>query len=85
MSKTTDIRKISVGKDFPDGSLHYQVGKSIKLNNNFYVIAAILPNKEEEAKGKSAYDIYISNSLGTVLWKTVIDVPVVIENNIDFE
>lgn len=85
MSKITDIRKISVGKDFPDGALHYQVGKSIKLNNKYYNIERILLNKVEEVKGKSAYDIFVSDSSGSVLWKTVIDVPVVIENNIDFE
>lgn len=82
---TTDIRKISVGRDFPDGAIHYQVGKPIRLQGEPYTVAKILVNKNYKLEGKTAYDIYLSNDDGTVLWKTVVDMPVLVENNINFE
>lgn len=81
----TDIRKISVGKDFPDGAIHYQVGKTIRLQNKPYTVTRIALNNHYLLEGKTGYDIFLSNEEGTVLWKTVCDVPVVIENNIDFD
>jgi len=81
----TQIRKISVGKDYPDGVLHYQVGKNINLAGKPYEITDILTNQELLNQGKLAYDVYIANVDGKVLWKTIVDVPVVIENNINFE
>lgn len=78
------IRKISVGKDYPDGVLHYQVGKYINLASNSYEITDILTNQELLEKSIVGYDIYIANSNGKVLWKTIVGVPVVIENNINF-
>lgn len=81
----TQIRKISVGKDYPDKVLHYQVGKIINLTGNPYEITDILVNIELFTKSKLAYDIYIANDKGKVLWKTIIDVPVVVENNINFD
>jgi hypothetical protein len=79
------IRKISVGKDYPDGVLHYQVGKTINLISNPYVITDILIDEDLLIQGKTVYNIYIANDKGKVLWKTIVDVPVVIENNINFE
>lgn len=79
---TTEYRKISVGKDFPDGSIHYQVGKNVNSN---YVITKIAESLKYRKEGKMAYDIFITGTDGTVLWKTVVDMPVVVENNIDFE
>ena len=78
------IRKISVGKDYPDGVLHFQVGKSIRLVGVPYMITDILLDQEMLNLGKSVYNIYISNEDGKVLWKTIDGLPVVIENNIDF-
>ena len=82
---TTDIRKISVGRDYPNGAIHYQVGKVIKLQFIPYTVQAIRVNKELKELGKDSYDIYLSNKDGTRLWKTVTDMPVVVENNIAFE
>ena len=81
----SDIRKISVGKDYPDGVIHYQRGKQVNLMGTPYVITDILQNKEMLNYGKLGYDIYIANKDGKVLWKQVVDVPVIIENNINFE
>lgn len=79
--KATDIRKISVGKDFPDKAIHYQVGKQV----NSHVIYKITVNKDLEAMGKLAFDIFLVSDHGAVLWKTIVDMPVVVENNIDFD
>lgn len=81
----TQIRKISVGKDYPDGVLHYQVGKIVNLLHNPYEITDILINQELLLIGKLSYDIYIADKNGKILWKSVTDVPVVVENNITFE
>lgn len=80
-----EIRKISVGKDYPDGVLHYQVGKVINLAGKPYEVTNIMVNKDLLDKGKAVYNIYIANENGKVLWKTIVDVPVVIEYNINFE
>ena len=79
----TDIRKISVGKDYPNGAIHYQVGRPVVLVNVKYMITAIL--NEENSKGEMVYNIYISNDDGTVLWKEIKDMPTVTENNVNFE
>lgn len=80
-----DIRKISVGKNYPDGAIHYQVGKEMRLQGVQYTITQIVFNSKYAEEGKTAYDIFIANEYGTVLWKTVVDLPVMVENNINFE
>jgi hypothetical protein len=81
-----EIRKISVGKDYPDGVLHYQVGKIINLAGTPYEVTNIIIDANIlEKQGKAIYNIYIANPKGKVLWKTIVDVPVVIEYNINFE
>jgi hypothetical protein len=81
----TEIRKISVGKDYPNGAMHFLVGKEMNLQGIPYKISKISVNGEYAKQDKIAYDIYLSNSDGGVLWKTVYDVPVVVENNINFD
>jgi hypothetical protein len=81
----TVFRKISVGKDFPDGSIHYQVGRPVNLQSVGYIISSIAINPKYAKEDKTAYDIFITNTSGTLLWKTIYDVPVVVESNIDFE
>lgn len=79
------IRKISVGRDYPDGVLHYQVGKNINLVSTPYRITDIMVDSTLLEKGIVSYNIYIANNDGKVLWKTIVDVPVVVEYNINFE
>jgi len=79
------IRKISVGKDYPDGAIHYQVGKTMRLQHVPYEIAEIRVATEKKYEDKVAYHIFIQNEEGKVYWKTIVDMPVMIENNIDFE
>ena len=81
----TDIRKISVGKDYPDKAMHFLVGKSMSLQGIPYIISSIKINEKYAAQDKIAYDVYLANEEGSVLWKTIYDVPVVVENNINFE
>lgn len=79
------IRKISVGNGHPDQMMHYQVGKVCNLSNNPYTITDIVMDKELISLGKLAYNVYIADSRGKVLWKTIVDVPCVVEYNINFE
>ncbi len=86
------IRKISVGEGYPNGALHYQLKHKLNLNGTRYEICGIYLDGDLLAMNKIAYNIYIKNVpefdtqvVAQVLWKTVIDVPCVVENNIDFE
>ena len=79
----TDIRKISVGKDYPDGAMHYQVGKTMRLQGIPYEIYLISSEKGE--RNSSHFDIFIKNENGIVKWKSIIDMPVIVENNINFD
>lgn len=77
------IRKLSVGKDYPNGSIHYQVGKQYNLMGDMYTISHII--EEEVGSGKVGYNIYIENGEHTLLWKSVVDMPVHVENDITFK
>ncbi len=79
------IRKISIGKDYPNGAMHYQVGKTVNLQQVPYTIHSIIERKKKDVSEPSVYDIYIANDDGKVKWKTVEHMPVLVENKIDFE
>lgn len=88
----TIIRKISVGRDYPNGAIHYQVGSVQNLKHKKYEITSIKFDKDLlELSGELGYNIYIKNiptgdePVQTVLWKTVIGLPTVVENNIDLD
>ena len=89
----TVIRKISVGREYPNGAIHYQVGSVQNLKRAKYEIVSIVMDKDLlELTGELAYNIYIKNipltsdtPVNVQLWKTIVGVPVVVENNIDFE
>ncbi len=77
------IRKISVGSNYPDGALHYQVGKIQKLNGQLYEIKSIETFIEDEA---ICYTIVLSCPDGSnIEWKQIKKMPVVVEKAIDFE
>lgn len=74
-----EIRKISVGVNYPSKSMHFQVGSRINFGGIDFTIQSIKLNDNK-------YDIFISNVDYSVLWKSVsISMPVVVEYNIDFE
>ena len=77
------IRKLSVGTDFPNGVMHYQVGKTMNLMGESYAVSTIL--KETTLSGKVTYNIYIKGNEDSILWKSVIDMPVHIEYDITFQ
>lgn len=77
------IRKISIGQNYPDGVMHYQVGKSVKLNGVYFEVSMILPVVVSEEL--TNYDVYLKEDNANVLWKTISGVPVVVEYKIDFE
>lgn len=80
-----NIRKISVGFNYPDGAIHYQVGKQVRLQSIPYDIVEIKEAIEPKYENKNAYHIFISDGNGKLYWKTVSDMPIMVENNIDFE
>ena len=81
-----DIRKLSVGKDYPDGAMHFQVGKPFRLSNTEYIVNRISINPDYLKKeDKIAYDVFLTTGEGTVLWKTIVDMPVIVEDNINFD
>lgn len=81
----TQIRKISVGNGHPDQMMHFQVGKIYTINNSQFTLTEILLESSLLEKGFLAYNLYVSDGNVRVLWKTLINVPMVIENNISFE
>ena len=80
-----EIRKISVGRNYPDGAIHYQVGKTMNLQGIPYEIERITLAKEKKYENTTAFHIFITNNGVTLYWKTIVDMPVIVENNIDFE
>lgn len=77
------IRKISIGSNYPNGVLHYQVGKPVKMGEHYKNIVSI---EEAVENNKKVQNIYVeAEKKASVLWKKVEDVPVVIEYLIDFE
>ena len=81
----SDIRKISIGKGYPNEAMHYQVGKTVRLQGIPYEVSQITPSTQPLYKDSVAFDIFISNEDGMVYWKTVADMPIIIENNVNFE
>ena len=75
------IRKLSVGRDYPNGSIHYQVGKEMNLMGDSYVISAIV---HQSIGDKWGYCVYIEGNDTTLLWKEVIDMPVHVEMDVTF-
>jgi hypothetical protein len=80
---TGDIRKISVGMDYPNKVMHYQKGNKINLLGVSYIISDII-KEVNYMLGKVSYNIFVTNSNGKVLWKTIEGVPVILEYNIAF-
>ena len=76
------IRKLSVGKDFPDGALHFVVGQNRKFGTKRYTIHEI---KEYEDLGVMCQDIYLKDEHGLVKWKTFSGETTAVEYLIDFE
>lgn len=74
------IRKIVVGRDPKDG-MAYFVGMKAGSGN----VSAILMDEEFLVRhGKVRYLVYIRNSEGNNLWKSIHEMPCVIEYDLNF-
>jgi len=76
------IRKLSIGKNFPDGAIHFVVGQNRKFLETSYIIAEI---KEYEDEGIICHDIYLKSKYDLVKWKTFRGQTAAVEFLIDFE
>lgn len=76
------IRKISTGVDFPNGAMHYQIGKSFRVQEEQLEVVRIA--EELTKDGKVCYNIYIQGADSTILWKSLVGMPVHIEYDITF-
>lgn len=79
------IRKISVGKGFPNDVIHYVVGQGYVIPNLEgesidYIITSITRDIEyTQLTGSSTYNIYVNDGEETFLWKTIENMPVKVE------
>lgn len=83
------IRKISVGKGFPNDVIHYVVGQEHHIIKDdevlagqslYYTITSITRDIEyTQLTGSSTYNIYVNDGEETFLWKTIENMPVKVE------
>lgn len=74
------IRKIVVGRD-PKDAMAYYVGMRAGRGE----ISAILQDERHLVKfGKTRYLIYIENEDGTMLWKSLDEMPCILEFDLNF-
>jgi hypothetical protein len=70
------IRKISVGRDYKDNAMHYQIGQEVYGN---HIITNILEKSSD-------YEIYIKKNKEVLLWKSFNkNMGISIEYNLDYE
>jgi hypothetical protein len=70
------IRKISVGRDYKDNAMHYQIGQEVYGN---HTITNILEKDND-------YQIYIKKNKEVLLWKSFNkNMGISIEYNLDYE
>jgi len=70
------IRKISIGRDYKDNAMHYQIGQEVYGN---HVITNILEKDID-------YEIYIKKNKEVLLWKSFNkNMGISVEYNLDYE
>jgi len=70
------IRKISIGRDYKDNAMHYQIGQEVYGN---HVITNILEKTTD-------YEIYIKKNKEVLLWKSFNkNMGISVEYNLDYE
>ena len=70
------IRKISIGRDYKDNAMHYQIGQAVYGN---HIITNILEKDHD-------YQIYIEKDKEVLLWKSFNkNMGISIEYNLDYE
>ena len=74
------IRKIIIGRD-PKDAMAYYVGMRAGAGN---VSAIVLDDEHLYKYGKKRYLVYLSQENSQVLWKSVDDMPCIIEYDCNF-
>ena len=74
------IRKIIIGRD-PKDAMAYYVGMRAGSGE---VSAIVLDDEHLHRYGKKRYLVYIQNQDGQMLWKSVDDMPCIIEFDLNF-
>tara|TARA_Y100000361_G_C10904154_1_gene210594 strand:+ start:192 stop:428 length:237 start_codon:yes stop_codon:yes gene_type:complete len=74
------IRKIIIGRD-PKDAMAYYVGMRAGSGE---VSAIVLDDKHLHRYGKKRYLVYIQNQDGQMLWKSVDDMPCILEFDLNF-
>ncbi len=74
------IRKISIGRDYKE-AMHYMVGTSVPLGNK--AISDII--REVDDEGEVNFLIYIKGNDEILLWKNIVNMPCVIEYDLNFK
>ena len=70
------IRTISIGRDYKDNAMHYQIGQEVYGN---HVITNILEKDTD-------YEIYIKKNKEVLLWKSFNkNMGISVEYNLDYE
>ena len=70
------IRRISIGRDYKDNAMHYQIGQEVYGN---HVITNILEKDTD-------YEIYIKKNKEVLLWKSFNkNMGISVEYNLDYE
>ena len=70
------IRKISIGRDYKDNAMHYQIGQEVYGN---HVLTNILEKDTD-------YEIYIKKNKEVLLWKSFNkNMGISVEYNLDYE
>lgn len=88
------VRKLSVGPNFPDKAVHYQVGRPVIYNRDerrkTHEVSHIL--ESENPQGLTVYEVWIKNMplngelVSEVLWKIVPQgMHTVVEYAIDYD
>ena len=74
------IRKIIIGRD-PKDAMAYYVGMRAGSGE---VSAIVLDDEHLHRYGKKRYLVYIQNQDGQMLWKSVDDMPCILEFDLNF-
>ena len=74
------IRKIIIGRD-PKDAMAYYVGMRAGSGE---VSAIVLDDKHLHRYGKKRYLVYIQNQDGQMLWRSVDDMPCILEFDLNF-
>ena len=75
------IRKIVIGRD-PKDAMAYYVGMRAGTGK---VVSIIQDEAMLYKHGKNRYLIYIENEEGTMLWKSIDDMPCILEYDLKFD